>query len=70
MTFKECRAYGREKLLETKHRKKMRGSRYTYGYMFQSKNGDWYFDFENINFTEVRFMLHDSGKVKKIDKRR
>lgn len=67
MTFKECRKYGREKLLETKNRRKVQGGRYTHGYMFKGKNGEWYFDFNKVNLSEVRFLLYDNGKVEVVN---
>ena len=57
MTFKECRKFAREQLIK-EHKSS--------GFMYQSKNKDWYYSPEFMYSNPPRFAVHKSGKVSKI----
>lgn len=57
MTFKECRKFAREQLIR-EHKSS--------GFIYQSKDKDWYYSSEFMNSNPPKFAVHKSGKVSKI----
>lgn len=57
MTFKECRKFAREQLIIEKR---------SSGFMYQTKDNDWYYSPEFMYSNPPRFAVHKSGKVSKI----
>lgn len=57
MTFKECRKYGRKIIYE---------SNCSYGFMYKDRQGEWYFDVEQLNECDLKFVLEKNGVVHKV----